>query len=285
MLMAQKSMYIISRGIPAFMLLVTFCAAANAEPVKPDTSVATSVTLVSDYIWRGQSQTWGKPALQFSAEAVHSSGLYAGFFASNVSSQWVPGAHLETDWYTGVRNPLTGSLSGLAYDLNINYAYFSGGNFNKTGFNLPASSPDTVEISAAVNCRWLTVKTGRVLTKFYGWDTGNSSPGGFAGDPAAGVTGSTKGSYFMDANASYEISDGWSLNAQIGHQTIRNSHGLSWRYYKAGMSRTLDNWQVSLAGTASSEPAAYKNFVGLVNNGATYSAARPAVVFSVARNL
>lgn len=272
--------------ISTLLMLACGASVAHAESVsRPDTQFSASLTLVSDYIWRGQSQTWGKPALQFWVEGSHDSGVYAGFFASNVSRQWVPGANLETDWYAGVRSNLPGSLSGVGYDLNVNYTYLPGGNFNKTGFALPASSPDTVEISAAVSYQWLTLKTGRVLTKFFGWDTTNSSPGGFAGDPGAGVTGSTKGSYFMEANASHDIAEGWNLTGQVGQQTIRNSTGLSWRYYKAGLTRTLDDWQVGLICTASSEPAAYKNFVGLQNNGAVYSAARPAILLSLVRNL
>lgn len=38
-------------------------------------------------------------AVQFSIEADHASGAYAGFWASNVSSQWMPGANLEPDAY------------------------------------------------------------------------------------------------------------------------------------------------------------------------------------------
>jgi hypothetical protein len=256
-----------------------------AESTPPaEVTISGSLTGMSDYIWRGQSQTWGKPALQFSVEAAHNSGVYAGFFTSNVSSQWVPGAHLETDWYSGFRNKLPGSLSEVGYDLNINYAYFPGGDFNKTGFNLPSSSPNTVEVSASVNHHWLTLKAGQVLSKFYGWDTNNSSAGSFAGDPKAAITGSTKGSYYVEAQVSQDIAEGWNINGQVGRQTIRNSVGLDWSYYKLGVYHTVDQWNIGLAFTGGSQPDAFKNFVGLTNNGSTYSAARPAVVGSVARS-
>ncbi len=255
-----------------------------AEEVASDISVTGNVALVSDYIWRGQSQTWGQPALQVGVEAAHHSGIYGGFWASNVSPQWVPGAQLETDWYAGVRNKFPGALSDVGYDLNIQYAYFPGGNFNKTGFALPDSSPNTTEVSLAVNYKSLTLKTGRVLGQFYGWNTANSSPGNFAGDARAGVTGDTRGSWFAEANISQEIAENYNFVGQVGHQTIQNSTGLSWSYYKAGIVRTLDSWIVTLAYTASSEPNAFKNFLGLQNNGATYSAARPKALLSVARN-
>lgn len=96
-----------------------FCAAlfaaaplAHAEEAAPasDWTVPMSVTLVSDYIFRGQSQTWGGPALQFSIEAAHRSGFYAGFFASNVSDHWLPGAAVETDLYGGYRTKVADTV-------------------------------------------------------------------------------------------------------------------------------------------------------------------------------
>jgi len=257
---------------------------AVAEPNQGSSSitVASNVALVSDYIWRGQSQTWGKPALQVGTEASHTSGAYAGFWASTVSSQWVPGAQAETDWYIGFRDKLPATLSEIGYDLNLIYVYLPGGNFDKTGFNLPSSSPNTVEVYAAVNYKQVSLKTGRVLTKFYGWDTTNSAPGGgFAGDATAGVTGSTNGSYFVELNANQDIAEGWNMSGQLGHQTINHSVGLSWSYYKLGIVKSIENWTLGLACTGGNEPAAFKNFLGLRNNGSTYSAARPAVVLSL----
>ncbi|MEQ1629526.1 MAG: TorF family putative porin [Gallionella sp.] len=266
-----------------FSVSITTSAGAT-EAAKSDTTVSGSLALVSNYVWRGQSQTWGNPALQFGIEAGHVSGAYAGFWASNVSDQWVPGTRIETDWYAGMRGNLPAALSELSYEVNLNYAYFPGGEFNKTGFALPSSSPNTVEFSSAVTHHWLTLRGGTVLTKFYGWDISNSSPGGFAGDPTAGVTGSTKGSYFIQADVSKELAPTWTLLAQVGHQTIRHSTGLSWSYYKLGVSKSIQDWVASLAYSASSEPKAFRDFVGLKNNGSIYSAAKPAVVFVITKN-
>jgi hypothetical protein len=265
------------------VVLAFISGLAIAEPNQDNStiSVSSNIALVSDYIWRGQSQTWGKPALQIGTEASHTSGVYAGFWASTVSSQWVPGAHVETDWYIGLRDKFPNTLSEFGYDLNLIYVYLPGGNFNKTGFNLPSSSPNTVEVSAAINYKQVSLKTGRVLTKFFGWDTTNSSPGGFAGDSTAGVTGNTNGSYFFEFNANHDIAEGWNVNGQLGQQTINHSVGLSWSYYKLGIVKTIDSWTVGLACTGGSEPAAFKNFLGLQNNGSTYSAARPAVIISI----
>ncbi len=261
-------------------------AAAAPEDTRPNIEVSGNILLINDYIWRGQSQTWGKPALQLGIEANHASGFYGGFWTSNVSDQWMPGGHIETDFYAGVRNKLPGAWSGIGYDLNLLYAYYPGANFDKAGFRprLKSTLPNGLEASAALNYKALSVKAGRMLTSFYGWNTNNSPIGAFAGDPAAGVTGDTRGSWFIEANANYELAPGWNINGQIGREFIRNSQNLDWSYYKAGVTRTLGNWAASLAYSASSELAAMDDFVGLTNNGDTYDAMRPRVLFSISHS-
>lgn len=270
-------------------LLCTLFGISNdclAEDVaKPNLAVTGSITLVNDYIWRGQSQTWGNPALQVGIEANHISGIYAGFWTSNVSDQWMPGGHIETDFYTGYRSVLPGSWSEIHYDLNLLYAYYPGANFDQAGFapRLRSVGPNGLEASASATYKWFSLKAGRMLTSFYGWNTNNSGIGAFAGDPTAGVTGNTRGSWFIEANANYEFSPGWSINGQMGHETIRNSHNLDWSYYKAGVTRSMGNWAANLSYSASSQLAAMNNFVGLTNNGDTYDAMRPRVLFSISR--
>ncbi len=55
-----------------------------------------SVSILSDYVASGESQTGRKPALQFEGFAFVPQGFYAGIFLSNVafSEQW-------TDYYDG----------------------------------------------------------------------------------------------------------------------------------------------------------------------------------------
>ena len=62
-------------------------APAAAPAPAPDYTLAANVGLVSDYRFRGIAQTSKKPALQAGLDFSHSSGFYAGTFASNV--KWV----------------------------------------------------------------------------------------------------------------------------------------------------------------------------------------------------
>src|SRR6187200_2427346 len=64
------------RILAAFGLLVA-AAAANAQ-------VSSTVTLTSDYDFRGFSQSATDPAIQASLDYAHESGWYVGAWASNV---------------------------------------------------------------------------------------------------------------------------------------------------------------------------------------------------------
>src|SRR6476620_9222446 len=56
-----------------------------AEPPKPSYTLRANTFLVSDYFFRGITQTWGKPAIQGGFDFAHDSGVYVGTLASNVS--------------------------------------------------------------------------------------------------------------------------------------------------------------------------------------------------------
>src|SRR5690554_625819 len=69
---------------------LALCAQTQAESF--DTAIGTietsmNVTLATDYIWRGQSQTDGAGAIQGGLDIAHESGLYIGTWASNVDSR------------------------------------------------------------------------------------------------------------------------------------------------------------------------------------------------------
>jgi uncharacterized protein (TIGR02001 family) len=62
---------------------VRFAHAADAAPASPHTLTG-NVGFVSDYRFRGISQTFKEPALQGGFDYSHASGFYLGTWASNV---------------------------------------------------------------------------------------------------------------------------------------------------------------------------------------------------------
>src|SRR5207244_6928689 len=83
----------------AAAVLVPGLAAAQAAAPSPLTG---NVTLITDYRFRGISQTIGKPAFQGGFDYAHASGFYLGNWNSNVSEvAGYPGGNLEMDFYGG----------------------------------------------------------------------------------------------------------------------------------------------------------------------------------------
>lgn len=96
---------------------LSFANMAHAEEYdtflgKIDSSM--TVTLASDYIWRGQSQTNGDGAIQGSLDFAHESGLYVGVWGSNVDETDL-GASVEWDYYLGYAGDITDNIS---YDVS-----------------------------------------------------------------------------------------------------------------------------------------------------------------------
>ena len=93
--------------------------------------ISANVTLASDYVFRGVSQTDNQMAIQGGFDWGHGSGFYVGTWASNVDSQFFGGAtdpQIELDLYAGFANEFS---NGLGYDLGyLRYQYPGGGDFN-----------------------------------------------------------------------------------------------------------------------------------------------------------
>lgn len=261
-------------------------AAAPAAAPTPTWTFPSTISLVSDYIWRGQTQTWGKPAVQAGIEADHASGFYLGFWGSNVSSHWLPNANLETDWSVGFRNSF---LTDFKYDVGGTYIYYPEGDFSKIP---PASGTfssqklNSVELYASLNWKWFTVKGGVMPTKFYGWTVENSGyPGAFPGNPTAGVTGSTSGSGYISGSFSYDLPGGFNVAGTVGREMIAHSNGLDWTWYQLGATKSFDGgWAVNAFFTGTTGTDAYKNYGSFDNLAQTKSIDKSKVVIGVTKS-
>jgi len=247
--------------------------AAAPAAATPTWTFPTSFTVASDYIWRGQTQTWGNPAAQFGIEADHASGAYAGFWASNVSDKWLPNATVEMDFSAGYRNSFA---TDFKYDLGAVYVYYPDANFNKAtnGVSYKSSKLNTLELYASLGWKWFTVKGGVTPTNFYGWNVNNSgtTAAGSAAQsfytPTQGITkgGDTKGSYYYMASASYDFPMGINLAGEVGRQTVADSTGLDWTWYKVGVTKSFDGgWAVNGFYTGTTGTNAYKDFLSFTS--------------------
>src|SRR5690606_38940364 len=113
------------RSLPALSVavLAAIAASAHAEPTDLGAgfSLSGNAAIVSDYRFRGYSQTNFRPAVQVGFDLAHSSGFYLGNWNSNVSDFVFPEGNLEMDFYGGWKGELG---HGLGLDVGALYYYY-----------------------------------------------------------------------------------------------------------------------------------------------------------------
>jgi uncharacterized protein (TIGR02001 family) len=206
--------------------------AADAAPA-PTPAVTANVALVSNYLYRGISQTGGKPAIQGGFDYAHASGFYAGAWGSSIS--WIGDARiassagLELDTYLGFKN-------AFATDYSYDVGFLR---YNYPGVYAPgATKADTNEIYGLIGWKWLTLKYSRALGDTFG--VSNAS-----------------GTNYIDLSGSYTIdSAGVTLGAHYGKQTYKGTTadalkavGADPTYsdYKLSVSKDFSGYAIGLA--------------------------------------
>ena len=132
-------------------LLASALMAASTATVA---EISGNVALVSDYIFRGISQTDNQMAIQGGFDYEHDSGLYIGTWASNVDSSFFDNGRdpqIELDLYAGY----SGSFGeSLGYDVGfIRYEYPSGDSVDTNEWYASGSysTGDYGDLSVSVN--------------------------------------------------------------------------------------------------------------------------------------
>ena len=117
-----------------FTKTLTAAALATVSGIAAADDISANVSLASDYIWRGVSQTNEKPAISGGFDYSHDFepvSWYIGTWASNVDPSFFGGKHspsTELDLYTGV----TGELGEFSYDAGWLRYFYPGGSSNDT---------------------------------------------------------------------------------------------------------------------------------------------------------
>ena len=117
-------------------MLLAFPAVARAQDTAPPKAITVTggATLVTDYRFRGISQTFRKPAIQGTATVTHSSGFYASFWGSSIDDYVANGADAELDLIAGYSHTFS---SGVKLDGGVLYYYYPGGGHANTDFVEP----------------------------------------------------------------------------------------------------------------------------------------------------
>jgi uncharacterized protein (TIGR02001 family) len=193
-----------SRFVAASAACVLLLASAShAADVPPVTG---NVAGVSDYMFRGLTQTWGHPAIQGGVDYAHPDGFAAGAWASSISDRSYPGGSTEVDLYASFGRAIDTDWSWRAGL----YGYvYPGANLDHAG--LQSRSFTTLEANAALTWRQFTLKYNRSLTDY------------FAADTEQGYDGDTRGTGYLQLDVALPLNDLWSLALHAGdtHYTAK----------------------------------------------------------------
>jgi uncharacterized protein (TIGR02001 family) len=194
-------------ALAALTLIASSTVFAQAKPPEPDYTLAYNIGAVSDYRFRGVTQTNYGPAVQGGIDFAHKSGFYLGAWASNIN--WVKQVNgaskgdYELDLYGGYKGEIK---PGLSYDVGVITYQYPG---NDSG---QASSQEGAGLhSDASTYEFYGALTWDIFTFKY-----SQSVGDFLGNL------NSNGSRYYDLSASFDLGNGYSLVPHIGHQTIPN---------------------------------------------------------------
>jgi uncharacterized protein (TIGR02001 family) len=209
---------------------VAVAAAALSAVVVPsitlaaDSSVAFNAGVVTDYRYRGISQSRLQPALQGGVDFT-AGAFYLGAWGSTI--KWIKDgggdASVEIDLYGGYKGEIA---KGVAFDIGaLAYQYPS---------NKLTPSANTFELYGAITAGPVTAKYSRSTTNLFGF-------------------ADSKGSGYFDLSATFDVG-GFAVTPHIGRQTVKNNGGFSYTDYSLAISKEISGitWSATLVDTNTS---------------------------------
>ena len=223
----------ISAAAVALLAGLSTVAFAADEPAAAEVSpITANVTVASNYIYRGLTQTNNKPAIQGGFDYAHESGFYVGNWNSNIS--WISDSYggngapsgtnavtapIEMDFYAGFKKEFIGE--GFASDFGVLQYYYpvsgmmpnapTGAQLQKfpTYRQASGAAPSTTEVYAAQNF------TAGPVAGFFKFSYALSNLFGIY---------NSKGSFYPDLTANYDTGYyGITVNAHVGYQYVPNN--------------------------------------------------------------
>lgn len=253
------------------------------DEAKPDITITGSVALVSDYRYRGVSQSDKDPAIQGGATLNHASGFYGGFWASNLAG-WgtFGGPNLETDLFAGYKASIG---EGASIDVGVTYYMYPGGadetDFFEPYVKLsgtlgPASLTAGVAYAPAQQALGRVYRTGAEYVAGTPFDPGDKEDNIYVWGDAAGAVPGTP--FTLKAHLGY--SDGNPGLGPNGTSIAPTGEYLDW---SLGVDTTWKNFTLGVLYVdtdikASDRVPLLPNF-GTVATGASIS--DPTIVFSI----
>ncbi|PUE33419.1 TorF family putative porin [Limnohabitans sp. Jir72] len=206
--------------VPSLIALAVSSLASVAHAAEPESTLSYNAGVVSDYRYRGISQTRLDPALQGGVDYADKSGFYVGAWGSTIKwikdTQGVTSGSTELDLYGGYKF----AVGDFAYDLGFLRYQYAGNNYDKA--TAGGVNANTNEVYGAVTYGLFTAKYSHAVSDLFG-------------------NVNSKNSYYLDLSANLDLGDGLSLVPHVGRQSIKNSPGLSYNDASLTLAKDLGN--------------------------------------------
>jgi len=222
-------------------LLATGGAAFAQTTAAPagDSTLSYNIGAVTEYRYRGISQSAREPALQGGVDYANKNGFYVGAWGSTI--KWIrdaayaqscnlatgacttiarPKGPVEVDIYGGYKGSINDDVS---YDIGV-LQYWYPGNTLK---DVTGTNANTTEVYGAVSYKIFTAKYSHSLSNLFG-------------------TPDSHGSGYLDLSAAYDAGNGYSITPHVGWQRIAH-FGTYMDYSLTGAKDFGDGLSVTLA--------------------------------------
>lgn len=158
-------------------------------------TIAGNATLVTDYRFRGISQTDRRFALQGGFTLSHESGLYATVWGSSIDDYVAGGSDQEIDFVAGYSR----SFGNTTVDLGLLYYYYPGGESLVPGLDTDFFEP---YVSVSHNFGPVTGK----ITANYAWS-----------QSALSIGAGNEDNLYLAGDLSAPLGGGFAASAHLGH--------------------------------------------------------------------
>ena len=190
-----------------------------------------TVTLATDYVFRGISNTDEDPAIQGSMDYEHDSGWYAGIWASNVKFRenadvdavdTVAEATIEIDYYAGFASEFG---NGISWDIGANLVTYPG---SESALNY-----DYWEAMGALGYAFEEVALEpEIVGEVY------YSPDYF---------GNSGDATYVNAMLNLTLPSDFGLNFSAGRQQFKEDSSFDYNDWKAGITKSIAGFELELA--------------------------------------
>jgi len=236
--MKKTALSLITLALASGAAVAQTAPAAPAAP-EPESTLSYNIGVVTDYRYRGISQSSRNPAVQVGVDYAHKSGFYVGAWHSTI--QWISDNSVvgpvrstvkgggELDIYGGYKGEIT---KGFGYDVGILRYEYLGNNLEDTGGTKYGvyDNANTTEVYGALTFGMFTAKYSLSTTPLFG-----------ASSFDGGVRKTSAGSGYLDLSATVDLGNGLSVVPHLGAQQVANVNAARYNDYSVTLAKDYGN--------------------------------------------